>query len=295
MSERLTATEKAAYRSCAQLTTGHYENFPIASILLPRDVRRHMYALYAFARGVDDLGDEAEGDRLALLDRWEAGLRWALQETEAPPGEIPAAFAALRASHRLLDFPLEPFLRLIEANRRDQRILRHATYDDLLTYCTYSADPVGRLVLHIFGYRDPDLWPLSDATCTALQLTNFWQDVSRDHAMGRIFLPQEDMERFGVTEETIAAGEVSGGFRDLMVLEVGRARDLFREGKALIGRVRGRFRLDLALFTRGGEAVLDAIEAADYDVLSSRPVLSSGRKFRLLLEAVSGCLRGASA
>jgi squalene synthase HpnC len=287
-----TMTPTQAYEACRTLASTHYENFPVTSLLLPRPVRRHMHALYAFARGVDDLGDEAAGDRLALLDGWEAWLRWALEGAPAPGGPPPAAFVALRESQATLDLPIEPFLRLIEANRRDQRRDRYETFEDLREYCSFSADPVGRLVLHIFGYRDRVLWPLSDATCTALQLTNFWQDVVRDFQMGRIYLPAEDMRRFGVTEETIASREPTQGFRDLMRFEVGRARDLFTVGRGLLREVRGRFRFDLALFTLGGEAVLERIESSDHDVLSGRPALSGADKSRLAVRASRSLLPG---
>ncbi len=281
-----------AYAECRALTRQHYENFPIASALLPRQVRRHMYALYGFARGVDDAGDEFEGDRLARLDWWEAHLMAAFGRGEAPPGESPAAFRALSQSRKELDLPLDPFLRLIEANRRDQRVQRYASFDDLLEYCTFSADPVGRLVLAVFGYRDEELHPFSDAVCTALQLTNFWQDVSRDLAMGRIYLPTEDLQRFSVSEDDLGRGRATEGFRDLLRFEVERTRDYFERGRPLTGLVAGRFRIDLLLFSRGGESILDAIEEGDFDVLGKRPVLTLLKKgtliFSILLRYLTG-------
>jgi len=281
-----------AYAECRALTRQHYENFPIASVLLPRQVRRHMYALYGFARGVDDVGDEFEGDRLARLEWWEAHLMAAFDRGEAPPGDVPAAFRALGQSRKELDLPLDPFLRLIEANRRDQRIQRYASFDDLLEYCTYSADPVGRLVLAVFGYRDEELHPFSDAVCTALQLTNFWQDVSRDREMGRIYLPMEDLQRFSVSEDDLRRDRASEGFRDLLRFEVERTREYFERGRQLTGLVAGRFRIDLLLFSRGGESILDAIEAGGFDVLGKRPVLTSLKKgtliFSILLRYLTG-------
>jgi squalene synthase HpnC len=290
----MTATDnriEEAYAACEALTRRHYENFSIATVLLPRVIRRHMYALYAFARGVDDLGDEAPGDRLLRLGWWEQHLMAAWEKCPPPDGEAPAAFIALAQTRRELDLPIEPFRRLIEANRRDQWINRYSTFDQVLEYCTYSADPVGRLVLMIFGYHDPELWPLSDATCTALQLTNFWQDVARDFAMDRIYLPAEDRERFGVEEQDLGRCEATPALRRLIAFEVGRTREIFDRGRPLIDRVAGRFRIDLDLFTRGGEAVLDAIEAGGCDVLAARPVLSRGSKTALFGSAVLGRFR----
>ncbi|MFO7768625.1 MAG: squalene synthase HpnC [bacterium] len=286
MSRPLSVETEAAYRACERLARSHYENFAVASFLLPPGVRRHMAALYGFARGVDDIGDEYEGDRLAALDRWEAHLRGLYGEEERPGGPRPAVFLALGATIRACGLPMEPFLRLIEANRMDQRVSRYRGWEDLLEYCTFSADPVGRLVLRIFGCTDSSLHPLSDATCTALQLTNFWQDVGRDHEMGRIYLPREDMERFGVPEADLGGRPASRAFRDLIRFEVERTRPFFERGRELVGRVEGRFRVDLALFSRGGEAILDAIEGLDYDVLTRRPVLSRGRKLTLLADTL---------
>jgi squalene synthase HpnC len=284
-----------AYSECRALARGHYENFPIASVLLPRRARRHMYALYAFARGVDDLGDESAGDRLALLDRWEAHLRAVYGMGPPPGGPVPFTFVALRRSVEECRLPIDSFLRLIEANRRDQRDRRYETFDQLLDYCTYSADPVGRLVLAIFGYHDPELHQLSDAICTGLQLANFWQDVARDFEMGRIYIPREDMATFGVSEDDLRARPAGRPFRDLLQFESQRTRTFFESGSPLPGRVSGSFRTDVRLFVRGGESVLDAIEERDYDVLSSRPTLSRVRLGRLALEALGSVVlrRGA--
>lgn len=270
-----------AYDHCRQLATSHYENFTVASWLLPRELRAHMYAVYAYCRGVDDLGDEAEGDRLALLYGWESELRRCYEGAPSSP-----AFVALQDTIRRFDIPPEPFLRLIEANRMDQRVSRYPTYGDLLGYCENSANPVGHLVLYLFGYRDEERQRLSDYTCTALQLTNFWQDVRRDLDKGRIYIPLEDMERFGYSEADLLSGRSDRRFRDLMAFEVARARELFRQGLALIPKVRGRLRLDLRLFSLGGLAVLDAIERIDYDVLHQRPKLSKARKAWLAIRGV---------
>jgi len=271
-----------AYAHCRRIALGHYENFPVVSWLLPRELRGPMYAVYAYCRGVDDLGDEAEGDRLALLDGWEAELRRCYDGTPSDP-----RFVALADTIRRFDIPCDPFLCLIEANRHDQRQFRYETFDDLLDYCAFSANPVGRLVLYVFGYRDDERAKLSDATCTALQLTNFWQDVARDFAMGRVYIPQVDMRHFGVGDADLAAGQATPPLRDLMRFEVLRARDYFRRGLPLIDSVRGRLSVDLRLFTLGGLAVLDAIERADYDALSHRPTVSKGRKLWLGLRGLA--------
>jgi len=270
-----------AHAYCRRLATSHYENFTVVSWLLPCALRPHMHAVYAYCRGVDDLGDEASGDRLGLLDDWEAELLRCYQGAAREPG-----FIALQDAVRRFDIPREPFLRLIEANRVDQRVNRYRTYDDLLGYCENSANPVGHLVLYLFGYRDEERQRLSDATCTALQLTNFWQDVRRDLDKGRIYIPLEDMERFGYGEADMIGLRSDGRFRELMAFQVGRTRELFRRGLELIPRVRGRLRLDLKLFSLGGLAVLDAIEASGYDTLGRRPRLSRSRKASLVLRGL---------
>ncbi len=271
-----------AYGYCQRLATSHYENFTVASWLLPRVLRPHVYAVYAYCRGVDDLGDEAEGDRLTLLDGWEEELRRCYDGSPQRP-----AFVALQETIHRFDVPQGPFLRLIEANRMDQRVSRYQTFADLLGYCENSANPVGHLVLHLFGYRDEERQRLSDATCTALQLTNFWQDVRRDSEKGRIYIPLEEMERFGCSEDDLLQGRFDERFRDLMAFQVARTRGLFRQGLPLIPSVHGRLRLDLRLFSLGGLAVLDDIEEIGYDVLHRRPKLSRARKAWL---AVRGLL-----
>jgi len=258
------------YAVCRRTALGQKENFAVASWLLPPRLRRHMYAVYAYCRGVDDLGDEADGDRLALLDEWERELTACY---EGMPSD--ARFVALQNTIQRFRIPPEPFLRLIEANRRDQRVQRYATFDALSEYCSYSANPVGELVLHLFGYRDARRRHLSDATCTALQLTNFWQDISRDLGKGRIYLPVEDMEIFGYSEPDLRGRQYDARFRRLMRFEVIRTREYFAEGLGLIPLVSGRLRFDLKLFSLGGMAVLDAIERARYDVLTTRPSISA--------------------
>lgn len=292
-------TTDAAYQHCEALARSHYENFTVASPLLPRDQRRHVFAIYAFCRFVDDLGDEAPApveaapqskggattisltqQRLTLLDRWQQELEACYRGRPTHPVMI-----ALQHTIQSFDIPQEPFYKLIEANRMDQRLQRYPTYDDLLRYCDHSANPVGRLVLYLFGYRDPQRQQLADLTCTALQLTNFWQDLARDYAKGRIYLPQEDMARFGYSELDLSRGVVNDAFRQLMAFQVQRARELFREGHSLVKLVSRPVRLDVDLFTRGGSAVLDAIQRQGYDVFRVRPTLSRRKKAVILMSS----------
>jgi len=272
-----------AYAYCERLAKTHYENFTVVSWFFPKTLRLAMYSVYAFCRYTDDLGDEADGDRLALLDAWEEDLRRCYDGV--PRHQVLRALQQTVQGHKV---PIEPFLKLIEANRMDQQVKRHPTYADLLHYCDHSANPVGRMVLHVFGYDDPERQRLSDATCTALQLANFWQDVLRDYALGRIYIPLEDMERFGYGEEELVRGEFNERFAALMRFEVDRTRSLFDEGARLVHTVEGELRLDLRLFTMGGVSVLDAIEAQGYDVLGKRPVVSKAKKARL---AASGLVQ----
>ncbi len=276
------AAIEEAYAYCERLAKTHYENFSVVTWFLPKRLRPPMYSVYGFCRHTDDLGDEAEGDRLALLDQWEEDLRRC--ESGAPEHPI---LKALQQTMSGRPMPIEPFLKLIEANRMDQRTKRHPTYDGLLHYCDHSANPVGRMVLSLFGYNDDERQRLSDATCTALQLANFWQDVRRDYAMGRIYIPLEDMERFDYSEDDLRSNVVNQNLRDLMAFEVDRARALFKEGERLVDLVDGELRIDLKLFTLGGLSVLDAIERQGYDVLSQRPVVSKGRKLQLSLRAMT--------
>jgi len=237
------------------------ENFPVASFLAPRVARPHLRAIYGFARLVDTIGDEAEGDRLALLDELE-------HELEGPPRtEI---MRRLHTSMEACPLPREPFRRLIEANRRDQRVARYETWDDLREYCTYSADPVGRLVLAVYGREEPDLVRLSDSVCTGLQLVNFLQDPPRDLALGRVYLPQEDLRRFSVSEAELA-GPWSERFAALGRFEADRARQLLSAGAPLGRALGGRIGRSVGLFARGGLAALDVLERARWDVFEHRP------------------------
>lgn len=237
------------------------ENFPVASFLAPREARPHLRAVYGFARLVDNLGDEAEGDRLALLDELEREL------DEPPRTEIMRRLHATVADRGL---SREPFRRLIEANRIDQRTSRYETWTEVREYCTYSADPVGRIVLGIYGRDEPGLRDLSDDVCTGLQLVNFLQDLPRDLALGRVYLPREDLRRFGVDEAELA-GPWSERTAALLRFESERARPLLERGSPLGRTVAGRAGRSIALFARGGLAALDALEAANWDVFTRRP------------------------
>ena len=261
---------------CTRLARTHYENFAIVSWLVPRRMRPHVNVLYAFCRTVDDVGDEAPGDRSALLDRFES-------ELHAAYGGIPRhpVLIALQRTIDKFNLPKGPFLQLIEANRIDQGKDRYATFSELLYYCDRSANPVGRLFLMLFGYHDEELFSLSDATCTALQLVNFWQDVKRDYETGRIYLPQDEMARYGVSEEDLAATRASEAVKALLQFQIERTREYFCAGFPLIDRVRGHLKVDIALFSRGGLAILEKIEAQGYDTLAHRPIL--GKKEKLIL------------
>ena len=267
-----------SYAHCERLAKTHYENFTVVSWALPREKRKHFYSIYAFCRFVDDLGDEYEGDRLKALDLWEHELDRCYSGTASHRYTV-----ALQETIGTFDIPREPFSKLIEANRIDQRAKRYPAYRDLEFYCEHSANPVGRLVLYVCGYRDEERQALSDFTCTALQLANFWQDVARDFDIGRIYIPLEDMARFGYSEEQLARREVTGEFRSLMRFEVERTRKLFYKGLPLVDALDGSLKLDVALFSKGGMKVLDAIEAQGYDVISRRPFLSKAAKARLML------------
>ncbi len=279
--DRLTQAERDAFDWCRHYAHRHDENFTVVSWFLPRELRPHLFAIYAFCRATDDIGDEgdaAPGERLALLDAWEQDLRRCFAGERVAP-----LFIALGRTVERFAIPHDLFLRLIEANRIDQRRQRFATFDELLGYCEYSATPVGRMVLHVLGYRDERRLRLADATCIGLQLANFWQDVSVDLKKGRIYLPLEDLRRFGCSEDDLRASRAGPELRRLLRFEVARAREYFARGRELEALVARSVRADVSLFRRGGEAVLDGIAAAGYDVLARRPRVSKRRKAWLAL------------
>lgn len=275
--------EAKAY--CKRLAETHYENFHVASWFLPEKLRPHFHSLYAYCRISDDLGDEV-GDAqqsLALLDLWEKELNACYEGRAKHP-----VFVALAETIRACGIPKDPFADLLVAFRQDQTVLRFETMDDILAYCRYSANPVGRLVLYACGYSDAEMFRLSDKTCSALQLANFWQDVHVDYGKGRIYLPLADMRRFAVTEEAIASGHATKEFRELLRYEVGVARQMFAEGLSLIDMVDPELALNLDLFSRGGLEILRAIEQRQFDVLSARPAISKSTKAALAFRALVG-------
>ncbi len=280
-----TPTLAEAQAWCQRLAESHYENFHVASWFLPRRLRPHFHSIYAYCRVADDLGDETGNcdQSLALLDFWSEELDACYRGVARHP-----VFVALTATIAACEIPRQPFADLLAAFRQDQVVTRYATIDEVLDYCRYSANPVGRLVLYAAGHRDAERFRLSDQTCTALQLANFWQDVASDYTeRGRMYLPQADMARFHVTEAMVASGRATPEFLELMRYEVGYARIVFRNGLPLIGMVDRELAVDLDLFSRGGMEILRAIEQQDYDVLRARPSISKPRKAALLLRALT--------
>ena len=266
----------------------HDENFPVLFRLLDRARREDLAAIYAFCRRTDDLGDEAAGDRLELLDRWEADVRSAIVDATGPPHLRGLARAARRRS-----LGTDPFVRLIEANRIGQRRNRWERHDELLGYCEHSATPVGRLVLGVLGYDDRERRTLSDATCIGLQLVNFWQDIGEDlRDRGRIYLPAENMRRFGVVENDLAQPVANERVRALVRVEVERARDYLNRGAPLARRVGPRARLDIACFTAGGRALCDEIASQGYDTLARRPAPGRHGRAHIVLRTLLQLVRG---
>jgi squalene synthase HpnC len=271
-----------AHSYCERLARTHHENFSVATWFLPKPLRQHFFNVYAYCRISDDLGDET-GDReasLLLLDEWEAELNACYEGGPRHP-----VFVALAATVREFKIPKQTFADLLTAFRQDQTVTRYETFDDLLGYCHYSANPVGHLVLYLCGYRDTERQQLSDFTCTALQSANFWQDVSADYEKGRIYLPLEDLKRFRVSEDDIAGQRNTPAFRELMRFEVERAREWFDRGLPLVGKVSKELAIDIELFSRGGHEILNAIERQSYAVLGRRPAISKTRKLALVARA----------
>ena len=264
---------------CERLARTHYENFTVGSFLLPRDLRRHVYNIYAYCRVCDDLADETGDSELSLrlLEWWRQELFDCYRGKPHHP-----IFQALAETIERYDLPLQPFNDLINAFIQDQQVTRYATFEDLLGYCARSANPVGRLFLCLLGYRDMKRWQLSDHTCTALQLTNFWQDIPIDYAKGRIYIPQEDMERFGYTEDELRNSIVNASFTRLLRFEISRTRELFEHGAMLQRMATGRGSADIGLFTAGGMALLKSIERSDYNVFRRRITVPKLKKATLV-------------
>jgi squalene synthase HpnC len=273
------------------LATHHYENFNVVSWLLPKDLHQHFYNVYAYCRWADDLGDEVPDPAraLELLNWWERELDACYEGKPSHP-----VFVALRETVLAKDIPKQPFADLLKAFRQDQTVKRYPNWDAVLNYCVYSANPVGRLVLYLCGYRDEQRQRLSDATCTALQLANFWQDVSRDLEKGRIYIPLDAAAAQGLTESDIVNRRFDDRYVRLMEDLIARTRMLFAEGMPLARIVDGRLSIDLDMFSRGGLAVLDAIESMGYDTLHNRPAISKLKQAELLGRALTARLIGAN-
>ncbi len=285
MPERVPTVDEAR-AWCRRLAETHYENFHVASWFLPEKLRPHFHAIYAYCRVSDDLGDEVNGagEALALLDFWGEELAACYRGEARHP-----VFVALGETIGACEIPVTPFADLLRAFRQDQVVTRYASMDEVMGYCRYSANPVGHLVLYVCGYRDAERFALSDATCSALQLANFWQDVRSDwDQRGRVYLPQDAMARHGVTERMIGEGKATAEFRALLREMVEDARAMFERGLPLIGKVDRELAVDLDLFSRGGLEILRAIERCGYDVLSARPAISKRTKLGLALRAVTG-------
>ena len=271
-----------AQKYCHRLAKGHYENFTVASFLLPRELRPHFHAVYAYCRWADDLADETAGgsESLRLLDWWEAELAACYRGDARHP-----VFVALRHTIDEFCIPTEPFQSLLVAFRQDQNRKRYETFNDLLGYCRNSANPVGRLVLYLGRAATPDTFALSDSICTGLQLANFWQDVARDYDRGRVYLPLADCRAAGYDEAMFERREFNPAFRKLLAGQVDRAEAMLRAGEPLVGRVPRELQLDVALFIRGGLTVLDRIRRQDYNVWRRRPMVGKLTKLGLIAAA----------
>lgn len=275
----------ASFQYCSKIATEHYENFPVGSWIIPKEKRRYVHAIYAFARQADDFADEKgyrEEDRLHLLEDWRKRLDGCIKGEPEDP-----IFIALKETIERYDIPVELLKDLIAAFKMDIVNKRYQKKTDLLGYCRYSANPVGRIVLYLFGYKDPELHRLSDFICTALQLTNFWQDIAVDLNKDRIYLPVEDMERFGYAENELRSHALNDSFRDLLSSEIEFTRTLFRQGLPLCDRVGKGLSLELRAIWWGGMKILDKIEENGYDVFNQRPVITMLDKAKILSRALT--------
>jgi squalene synthase HpnC len=281
LQRKWTMAESLAYTQW--LATRHYENFHVVSFLLPKRLHQDFYNVYSFCRWADDLGDEIgdTAESLRLLAWWRGELHAMFAGQTSHP-----VFVALRGTVERHQLPIEPFDDLITAFEQDQRVTRYRNFEELFAYCRYSANPVGRLVLGLCGYRDAARQQLSDATCTALQLANFWQDVNVDWAKDRVYLPLDLLARHGSSVGAIAERRFDDKFRAAMKEAVGVARELFLKGLPLVDQVDRRLAIDLDLFSRGGMKVLDKIQRLDYNVLAARPAISKVERVGLLLGAI---------
>jgi squalene synthase HpnC len=276
-----TYSSAEAFAWCERITRGHYENFPVGSMLIPKDLRTHFISIYAFSRTADDIADEgtlSAEERIEMLDDWERQL----QEAYEGHAEHPI-FIALAETVRERNIPIEPLRNLLKAFRMDSRNEGFETTSDLLHYCYHSANPVGRLVLSLFELRDDERWTLSDNICTALQLANFWQDISIDVPRGRINLPRQSIEYFGYSLDELRAGVFNENFREMLAYHVDHAMNLFQHGYPLLGMIRDRrLKSELGLVVAGGARILHKIKAMDYNVLAERPKLTLRDKLWIL-------------
>ena len=279
-------TVPQAFQFCEHLTRDHYENFPVASILVPKDRRRHIYSIYSFARIADDYADEpglTTAERIDSLSEWEEHLIDAYRGHAHHP-----VFIALRETVDRFEIPIELFQNLLRAFRSDVTTHRYENFEEVLAYCENSANPIGMLILLLFNYRSESTLELSDSICTALQLTNFWQDVSVDLLKDRVYIPLDDIREFGYSEEELFQHSFTPAFKDLMCYQVDRTLQMFGDGKPLLTGVGRDLRMELRVTWKGGTRILEKIEEADYDVLSHRPTLSFFDKASLLVSSFIG-------
>jgi hydroxysqualene synthase len=279
-----------AYAYCGRLTRSHYENFPVGSLLVPKNKRRHVYSIYAFARTADDFADEgydtplSQSERLAALDEWGRQLEACYRGDAEHP-----IFVALAETVRELQLPAGLLRDLLSAFRQDVVKRRYASFAEVLDYCARSANPVGRLILLLFGYRDEELHRLSDHICTALQLANFWQDVAVDLDKDRVYLPQDELAHFGYGEEQLFARRFDERYAALLKFQVERTRELFMLGRPLVRRVSGRLSFELSLTWHGGMRILELVERAGYDTLRRRPAITKWDQAVLAARALRRC------
>jgi phytoene synthase len=284
---------ESSYAYCEQLARSHYENFPVGSVLVPKRLRKYFYSIYAFARTADDFADEgyndnhSEAERLALLDEWQLMLQDCFAGRVAHP-----IFIALNDTRQKCKLPISLFEDLLSAFSQDVVKRRYQSFNELLDYCRRSANPIGRLILLLFGYTDESLHILSDHICTGLQLANHWQDVAIDLQKDRVYLPEDDLQAYGLSIKELQQQQLSPAFLELMKFEVERARQLFAKGKPLCTAVNGRLAIELRVVWLGGSRILDGIEANGYDIFNKRPVITKRDKISILFTAlIKGAFR----
>ena len=277
-------TQSEAFEYCRQIACRHYENFPVGSLVVPHAKRQHFYSIYAFARAADDFADEGslpKNERLEKLSEWRDALERCLSGDASHP-----VFIALAETIERCQLPAQLFHDLLDAFTLDVVRSRHEKFEDLLAYCRMSANPVGRLILHLFDYRDEELHMLSDNICSALQLTNFWQDILVDLAKDRIYLPQADMSRFGYSEKDLRESRYSDEYIEMMKSLDERTEELFLRGRPLCSRVGVRLGLELKLVWLGGTSILEALRRARYNIFAQRPTLGPVQKLKILFTAL---------